>query len=257
MHFRAPRTFLIPLILLAALPAGCKRDEAPDPAGALKQLGAELEDTRQKLAAAEKTLAVRNDDVAVATAADKERPQSMEGETTLVQRDAQIRALQAELAGLKKSDAMAFAEASEARQRGVNSVALDRYEQFLKDFPQSPMADDATRAVAELTDAVQRETRSRVSLIDARRPEREILKRFGDGTVTVKEIAPLLRGRSRSEILKLLGPPGQLYRDGKELGYVDKVIDTATGKKETLVIGFESDSVTTLRLGYLGRPIKP
>ena len=70
MHFRAPRTFLIPLILLAALPAGCKRDEAPDPAGALKQLGAELEDTRQKLAAAEKALAVRNDDVAVATAAD-------------------------------------------------------------------------------------------------------------------------------------------------------------------------------------------
>ena len=44
---------------------------------------------------------------------------------------------------------------------------------------------------------------------------------------------------------------------GTELGYVDKVVDATGGGRGTLVIGFDEDRVTTLRIGYLGRPIRP
>ena len=60
-----------------------------------------------------------------------------------------------------------------------------------------------------------------------------------------------------AEVLKLLGPPNKTYRDNTELGYVDKVIDPTTGSRGTLVIAFSDDQVSTLRVGYQGRPIRP
>ena len=257
MHPRIPHAVLVSLAVLVALFTGCKRSAATDESAEVTRLNAELSVAREKLAAAEKALATKREDLIFATAADTGTKQPVEEDKSSIQKDARIRALQTELAALKKSEAFIFAEASAAQQKESAAIALERYQKFFHDFPQSPLAADADRAISELTLIAEREARSRASLMDPRHPEREILKHFADGTVTVKEIAPLLRGRSRSEIVKLLGAPGQTFRDGKELGYVDKVIDPATGRKETLVIGFESDSVASLRVGYLGKAIKP
>ena len=257
MHFRIPQISLVSLIALVALFTACKRNVATDESDEVIQLNADLTVAREKLVAAEKLLSTKQDDQAIATAADTGKMQPVEKDKSSLQKDAQIRTLQTELAALKKSPAFIFADASDAQQKESAAIALERYQKFFHDFPQSPLATDADRAITELTLVVEREARTRASLLDPRHPEREILKHFAEGTVTVKEIAPLLRGRSRSEIVKILGAPGQTFRDGRELGYVDKVIDTTTGKKETLVIGFESDAVSSLRLGYLGKAIKP
>ena len=257
MHVRPPSLLLTAVLFLGMLTAGCNRGSDPDLTAEMQRLNSELEATRLKLDAAEKAIVTKREDVALATATDATKRQLPEPDAAGIQKDEQIRALQAELADVKKRDAFIFAEASAAHRTGAASTALDRYQQFLKDFPNSPLATDADRAIAELTAVVERETRSRAMLIDPRRADRTVLQHFNEGTVTVREIAPLLKNRSAADVVKLLGSPSQTYRDGKEYGYTDKVIDTSTGGKGTLVIGFESDSVSTLRVGYLGKPIKP
>lgn len=247
---------LIPLILSGIALAGCRRQSAPDHSAEVQRLTSELENTRLKLEAVEKALATKREDIALATATDEGKAPAAATQTSDVQKDAKIALLQTELDALKKRDAFAYAEASAAFRSGAD-IALSRYQQFIKNFPNSPLAADADRAITELAAVTDRETRARMTFADPRRAGRDALQHFSDGTVTVKEIAPLLRNRSAAEVVKLLGQPTQTYRDGKELGYVDKVIDTATGNKATLVIGFEADSVSTLRLGYLGKPIKP
>lgn len=256
MHLRISRTLLVPAILLGSIVAGCNRGPDPTLTSEIQRLNAELESARQNAAATEKARIAKQEDIALATAADSAKKLPPEPKPLDTEKDAQIRALQAEVASLKKRDAFVFADASAALKIG-NGAALDRYQQFLKDFPNSPLAADADRAIAELTTAKEREARAHAMLVDPRRADREILQHFSDGTVTVKELSPLLKNRSPADVVKLLGPPTQTYRDGKELGYTDRVIDTATGGKGTLVIGFDSDAVSTLRVGYLGKPIKP
>ena len=257
MHLRIPHSALVSLTALAALFTACKRNAATDENPEVVRLNTELAVAREKLALVEKALVTKHADQAFVTAAETAKTQPVEEGSSAIQKDAQIRALQAELAALKKSDAVQFAQASAAQQKESAAVALERYQKFFRDFPQSPLAADADRAISELTQTADREARALVRPTDPRQSGREILRQFAEGGVTMKEIAPLLRGRSRGEIVKLLGPPGQTFRDGKELGYVDKVLDPATGRKETLVIGFDSDTVASLRMGYVGKPIKP
>ena len=257
MNLRIPHAALVALVVFTVPFTGCKRNVATGGNVEVNRLNAELGVAREKLATAEKALGTKQEDHTFATATDTGQQPPVEENLSAAPKDAQIRSLQAELAALKKSDAFLFAEASAAQQKESVAIALERYQKFFRDFPHSPLAADADRAISELSLVVEREDRSRATAMDPRHPEREILKHFAEGTATVKEVAPLLRGRSRSEVLKILGAPGQTFRDGRELGYVDKVIDTSTGKKETLVIGFESDAVSTVRLGYLGKAIKP
>jgi hypothetical protein len=152
---------------------------------------------------------------------------------------------------------LAFAQISALRQKGDNSNALERFEKFVIDHPDSPLVADANRAITDLKPAVEKDIKWKTNLIDPRREERELIARFNDGIVTTQELAPLLRRRSTAEVITLLGRPGRSYRNGTEYGYVDKVIDTTTGNKQTLVIRFESGRVESLRAGYQGREIKP
>lgn len=260
MLSRIPRSALIPLALLGLCAAGCNRSAGPDLTPEVARLTSELEATRLQLDTLEKNRAVKQQDAVVAAGAVTPKFSPPAIGSVSVEKDAQISALQTEIDDLKKRDVFAFAAASAAMQTGSKGAAMERYQQFLKDFPNSPLAADADRAIAELTTTREREARearTRALTIDPRRPEREILQRFNDGTASVQEVAPMVKNRSTADIIKLLGQPNQTFRDGKELGYIDKIIDPATGGKGTLVIGFEQDTVSTLRIGYLGKPIKP
>ena len=258
MQQRTPLAVLISLIGLAALPAGCNRETGPDPAAEVTRLNGEAESLRQKLAAAEKSLAAQKDAVVLATeTATAVKKQAVEKDQTAGQKDAQIRALQAELTELKKNEVMVFAEISRFQQQGLTTIALGRYEQFLKDFPNSPLAVHAVTAMAQLSATVEREAKARVSMTDPKRKEREILKYLADGTATAEEVAPLFKNKTPAEVIKLLGSPNRTFRNGTEFGYVDKVSDAATGARNTLVISFEEDRVTGVRAGYQGRIIKP
>ena len=258
MHPRTSPAILFSLIALAALPLGCKRGAGPDLAAEVARLNAESEGLKQKLSAAEKALEARKDAVVLAAdATDAAKKQAVEKEQLAAQKDAQIRALQAELTALKKSEALVFAEISGFQQKGLTTVALSRYEQFTRDYPQSPLVANAVFAMTQLSATADREARTRASQVSPKRREAEVLQYLADGTASVEEIAPLLKNKTPAAVVKLLGPPSRTYRNGTEFGYVDKVSDPAKGGKDTLVISFDEGNVSGLRAGYLGREIKP
>ena len=258
MHPRTSPAILFSIMALAALPLGCEREAGPDPAAEAARLKTESEDLRQKLGAAEKNLEARKDAAALASeAAAAAKKQAVEREQLAAQKDAQIRALQAELAALKKSDALVFAEISSFQQQGLTTVALSRYEQFTRDYPQSPLVANAVFAMTQLSATADREAKTRAGQVGTKKRENEVLKYLAEGSASVEEIAPLLKNKTPAEVVKLLGQPNRTYRNGTEFGYVDKVSDPGKGGKDTLVISFESDRVSSLRAGYLGREIKP
>ena len=222
MHSRRPYAILISLLVLAALPLGCQREGGPDLAAENVRLKTESDDLRQKLAAAEKSLEGRKDAVALAgESAAVAKKQAVEKEQLGAQKDAQIRALQAELAALKKSDALVFAEISSFQQQGLTTVALSRYEQFTRDYPLSPLVANAVSAMTQLSSTAEREAKTRAGQVGVKQRDRQILQYLAEGTASVEEIAPLLKNKTPAEVAKLLGPPNRTYRNGTEFGYVD------------------------------------
>jgi len=261
MHCRRfPYASVVLLLAFGGLIVGCHKDEGPSPESQVQglQLSTELERTKKKLTAAEKDSAAKDDAVLLAKEdVEKAKKDVAEKDQVIAGKDGRIRALEGEIAEMKKRDAFVFAEASKLHQQNLNSTSLDRYRQFVTSFPTSPLVADANRAIAELSVTAPKEARARAVAIDPHAVEREALKKFGDGWATPEDLGPLLKRKSMADVVKLLGPPNATYREGTELGYVDKVVDATTGNRGTLVIGFEGDRVATLRLGYLGKPIRP
>jgi outer membrane protein assembly factor BamD (BamD/ComL family) len=179
---------------------------------------------------------------------------------TITEKDAQFRALQLETETLKKRDGLVFAEIRALQQQGQTGPALSRYQDFLKAYPTSPLAAYAASAVTELTAEVNtasaNEARRRADLIDPNR-DRELVRRFNDGFATPEELAPLLKKKSRAKVLTLLGQPNQTFNDGSELGYADKALSSATGKRGMLIVSFESGTFSSVRLDYAGRKVVP
>ena len=164
MDSRFPRPFLIPLVLFGIFTGSCGRNSGPDLSAEVQRLNSELEAARLALDSAEKARPKKEDigtSAAGTPAAAQEQPTVPEAlpEVAGGERDAQVRTLQSEVAEFKKRGVLAFVAASSAMQASRNNDALERYQQFLKDFPSSPLAADADRAIAELTTTKERETR--------------------------------------------------------------------------------------------------
>jgi hypothetical protein len=255
-----PCASVVLLFALGVLFTGCDHDTGPAPDSQVKslQLSAELDRTKKKLVATEQELTAKDDAVVLAKAdADKAAQQVVDKEKVIAEKDAAVKALEKDIAELKKQDAFVYLEIAKLHQQGLNTTALDRYRQFVAAFPKSPLVADANRAIAELTVTAPREARARVAVVDPHAADREIQKKFNDNQATIEDLLPMLKKRSVAEVVKLLGAPNMTYRDGTELGYVDRVLDLASGSRGTLVIGFEDGVVSTLRLGYQGRPVRP
>ena len=236
--------------------SGCsRRDEKPDLSGEVTRLNGEVAALKEKLAAAEKAVAAKSDQTALATATATEeaKQQLAEKDKALAQRDGQLRAVQAELTALKKSDAVVFGEIRGVQARGLAATARDRYQQFLNDFPNSPLAPLAKNSFSETSSEVTR----RDSQVDPQRHEREVLQQFAENVVTLEEIAPILKGKTSADVVKLLGRPSQTLRNGAEITYAAKALNPDTGRKGMLIIRFDSGTVAALRVDYQGREIKP
>jgi len=251
-------SLLLSLAVAAVLLGGCKRQQHQDVGPELDRVKGDLEETRRKLTAAEKSLAEVKDQLALASAvvATAQAAAAAKAEL-LAQADAQRLALQTENDSLKRSDAMVFAAIRAVQLQGHSVTALNRYQQFVKDFPQSPLAGYANAAITELTSESAREAQRRREQFDPKRAERELVKRFHEGFSTLQELAPLFKKKTRAQVVALVGAPTQTFYNGTELGYDDRVIDGATGKKGMLVIGFEGGVVSSLRVNYAGRKFVP
>lgn len=258
MHRRSPRVLASILVLSFALLAGCKQEPGPDFSAEVAKLGGELEAAREKVSKLAKELQGEKEKVAgLKVEVETARHAAGEKDQLVAQARQEAETVGNELAALRKSDAFVFAEIAAVEQKGLNGTAVERYRKFAVDFPESRLAPAANRAVAALTPTAGQEARFREAMIDPKRQEREVLGRFADGLVTIEEIAPLLKNKTSAEVIRLLGKPNSSFRNGTELGYSNKLIDTASGGKETLVITFGEKGVSGLRVGYRGREIRP
>jgi outer membrane murein-binding lipoprotein Lpp len=247
----------IALISLGTLLAGCDREEKPDLMKEVTQLKTDLKQTARSLNSAEMSLEAKNEEVKAANAAaEAAKSRLTEKEEAVVLKDAQLKALQEEVAALKKGDAAVFAEITALQQKGQNLVALSRYQKFVTDFPKSSLVPSANSAIAELT-KVQQEIRRQLPLVAPKRTDKELLKNFNDGYMTLQELAPVLKKKTTAQVLELLGRPNRSFTDGTEIGYEDKAINPANGQKGMLIIAFEAGTVSSLRVEYTGRKVIP
>jgi hypothetical protein len=247
------------LIAAVFLP-GCGRDNGPsgDIQVQALQTKEELERVRKRLVAMEKQSASKDDAVVAAKEeVENATKQVAEKERVVTEKDAQIAALQKQLADAKKGEAQVYLDSSKLHQQGLNTTALLHYRQFVAAFPASPLVADANRAITELSVIAPKEASARAAAIDPSAPVREFQRQFSDGFASIEDIAAMVKHKSVADVVKLLGPPNRTYRDNSELGYIDKVIDPTTGNRGTLVIGFVDNEVSTLRVGYQGKPIRP
>ena len=260
MRCRRPFSASVVLVLAAVFLPGCGRDNGPsgDIQVQALQTKEELDRVRKHMATIEKQSTAKDDAVALAKEeVESANKQVADKEHIIVEKDAQISTLQKQIAEAKKGEAQVYLDSSKLHQQGLNTTALLHYRQFVAAFPASPLVADANRAIAELSVIAPKEASARAATIDPHAAEREFQRQFANGFASVEDIATMIKRKSMAEVVKLLGPPNKTYRDNTELGYVDKVIDPTTGNRGTLVIGFNDDQVSTLRVGYQGRPIRP
>lgn len=259
MKLRLPRAIFVSSAFAGLLISGCKRDAAPESAAGRPMPVSESDILRQRVTIAEQALAAKSAELtaAISSAGEAAKAHAAEWQAVVAEKDAEVAALKAAQTDAKKNGWAEFAEASSYGTKGPTIVARDRYQSFVRKYPENPLAADAQRAVVELTAKEAEESARRAKLIDPRRAERQLLDRYNNGTATGEELAPMLKGKSRGGVVQLLGAPDKTYRDNTEIGYDDKIIDKATGLKATLVVGFKNDRVTKLRIGYAGREITP
>ncbi len=255
MPIRLFTAFFLPFLLIAS---GCRREAPTLPAPDSGPVASELDELKRKLGAAEKSLLTRGDEVALTSSALEAANKGLtEMKAALAERDAEVRRARTEIDALKKRDAFVFADISALQQEGQSAVALSRYEKFVQDFPASPLSAHALRAIGELRTESGDSIRPQPEIFDRRFPERSLVKRFNEGLSTPQELAPLFKGKTRAQVLALVGRPNQTFNDGTELGYADKAMNGATGRKGMLIIGFRDEVVSSLRLEYAGRKIVP
>lgn len=245
-------------VVAAVLWSGCKPQQPIIHLPESSELQAELADTQRKLESTEKLLTATKEDLSAAAKALEAASQgSADMKKSLAERDAQLQAAKSEIETLRKREEFVFASISALQQEGQTSVALTRYEQFIRDYPNSPLTVHAMRVVAETTAGFQRDAKRRLDGLDPKRPDRQVAKLFQEGLSTPQELAPLLRNKTRAQVLALFGRPNQTFNEGAEIGYADRATNPATGKKGMLIIAFTADVVSSLRLEYAGRKILP
>lgn len=257
---RVPRACLVPLILSIALFTGCEPDDVHH-GRQVDVLKTELEETKRRLAAAQKSLVAKEEELLVATTAlESAKVGLADKDQAIVERDTRLRTALTELQTLRKSEALVFAEIRTLQMQGKSALALSLYHKFINDFPTSPLAGTAASAIAEMTappSTAPRPPGTAAALADPKRREREFQKTFNEGYMKLEELAPVLKKKSLAQVLALLGKPNQTFNEGMEIGYADKAINPATGKRGVLIISFESGTVATLRVEYSGRKVTP
>ncbi len=255
---RFRRATLVSLLIAGSLLSGCHEEDL-DHARQVESLKTDLDESKRRLNHMHKSLSAKDDELLLTrTTLETTQTRLVEKEQAFAERDAALHTAQEELDALKKNEAFVFAEIRALQRQGQTTVAVTRYQKFIKDFPKSPLVGCVASALGEMT-AVPREVKVAppAATPDPKRRERDLLKNFNEGYMTLQELAPVLKKKSLTDVLTLLGRPNQTFNEGTEIGYADKAINPATGTRGMLVISFEANTVATLRVEYGGRKFTP
>lgn len=135
---------------------------------------------------------------------------------------------------LKKQETYTFSAAGALFDAGNLSGALQAYTAFIRDFPSSPKI---PAAKAQISLIKQRQETQR-----KKNEERQLAEKLRTGGLTVPQLVPYLRGKTKEEVIDLLGTPRSVLSQGTTLVWDDKAYSTITKKKDDLLIIFSKNN---------------
>ena len=261
---RASRTFLLvaSLAISGPLLTSCDQNSGENPRQA-EGLRADVDESKRRISALQNSLSAKDAELLVSTQAlETARNGVTDLEQALKERSAQLKEAQTELDTLKKKDAFVFAEILNTQNQGSTSLAIARFQKFTTDFPKSPLVLHANYAISQLK-GVQEEpatataTSRVIAKVDPSKRDKEFVKSFNEGYMTLQELAPFLKKKTLAQVIALCGRPNQSYNEGTEIGYADRAINPVTGARGILIVSFDAGVVATLRVEYGGRKMTP
>jgi chromosome segregation ATPase len=205
------------LLVSVSLISGCGRNEqTPQPTGELSPTGQQLEKANRQVA---------------------------ELQTELQGARNRIAELAAELERLKAQDSNAFAEAGQLLQSGRRQDALLSYRAFVRNFPASPYVALAHSQIKKLED----DQKQRAIAVDAeevvRKRQQELANRARTNALNSVEWATVLRGKTRHQLLGMLGEPDVKFEPDAQWGYSNRFVHGSPPIQDVLVIHFNDQGV--------------
>jgi hypothetical protein len=147
--------------------------------------------------------------------------------------------LKAEIDTLKKQDTYALAEAGRILDSGDLKGAQKAYSAFVRDFPASPKVDNARTQLSAIEERLLAESRKAAAQAEQNRQkqeERQLAAKLQQGTLYLSQLIPILQGKTKNQVIDLLGPPDSVNNNGNELVYYDKAYSTTLRSNDTILL---------------------
>lgn len=233
------RTTIITL-LLATLITGCgvKKEEH-------QRVLTELEETKQTLERSQSEVSTLKGKL---TSAEKELTRS---QSEFSSASSRVSELTAEVDRLKKQDTYAFTEAGRLLDSGDLNGALRAYTAFVRDFPSSPQVSKAKEQLSLIERQIEAQRRELAAKAERERQEkeqRELAAKLQQGMLTVPQLIPYLRGKTKDQVIDLIGAPNTVLSQGNKLLFYDRAYSTITRSKGILIVEFSDDIVYSVGL---------
>jgi TolA-binding protein len=158
--------------------------------------------------------------------------------TQIAEANDRISNLTSEIDHLKKQEAYAFSEAGKLLDSGDTSGALRAYEAFVRDFPESSRISSARsqiELISQRLEAQKRDEAARAQQEAEEHARQELAANLRTGMLTVPQLIPCLRGKTKDEVSDLLGPPSEVLSEGNELLFYDKAYSTIKRSNNTIL----------------------
>lgn len=163
-----------------------------------------------------------------------------------------VNELIAEVDRLKNQDSYEFAEAGRLADSGDLKGALRAYTAFIRDFPSSALIDNATSQVSVIEQRLEAHRREAAARAERERKEneqRELAAKLRQGMLTVPQLIPYLRGKTRDQVSDLLGSPNTVGSGGNTLGFYNKAYSSIKRSNDTILkVNFSGGIVYSVRL---------
>lgn len=151
---------------------------------------------------------------------------------------------------LQNQETYIFTEARRMLDAGNFTGALTSYKSFVADFPDSNRINTAKEIIEEIEQKVAHEQH--------KRQLQELSAKLQKGMLTVPELIPFISGKSKNQVIDILGPPDQVFQNGNQLQYYHKAFSELKRSNDTILkINFSYGVVYSIGLNgeqqYLAR----
>ena len=166
---------------------------------------------------------------------------------TLSQRTEQIAELSRQIEELKNQDSYAYVRAGKLLDDGNLKQAIQAYQSFIHNFPDSPKVPNATKYIEEISTrmgSIEKEKTARSEHELQEKAQRDLAQKIRYKALPYEEWRGILQGKTKREVKSLLGSPLITFQDDNEWHYPDKILYPDSGNRGNLNVFFKDGVVS-------------